>query len=107
MTPALYAGAGLLFTLSAVSYYQGRFRFAAVVGAAYYGVLTPVVLEGMGPIGAAASLLLLAAAPATYLAVHVVDARRGLFLLPTIYAIPIAFLTALFLWAIAGVVLLF
>ena len=105
MIPALFAGAGLLFIISALSYYHGRFTIAAVLGALYYGALAPAVLDGMGPVGAAAALLLLAVAPATYLGVHMVDARRGLFLLPTIYAIPIAFLTGLLLWAIAGVAL--
>jgi hypothetical protein len=104
---ALYAGAAALYLLCAVLYYRGRFGWAALVGALFFVALTPVVLDGMGPVAAGAALGLLAVAPAAYLVVHAVDARRGLFLLPTVYSIPIAFVGALALWALAGLALLF
>ncbi len=69
--------------------------------------LTPVVLAAMGPVAAGAALALLAAIPAAYLVVHAVDARRGIFLLPTVYSIPIAFVCALGLWLLTGLALLF
>lgn len=104
---AVYTGAGALYLLCAVLYYRGHFGYAALVAALFFGALAPVVLGAMGPIGAAAALVLLALIPAAYVVVHAVDARRGVFLLPTVYSIPIAFVCALGLWALTGLALLF
>jgi len=104
---ALYAGAAALYLLCAVLYYRGHFAPSALVGVLFFGALTPVVLAAMGPVAAGAALALLAAIPAAYLVVHAVDARRGIFLLPTVYSIPIAFVCALALWALTGLALLF
>jgi len=104
---AVYAGAGALYVLCAVLYHRGRFDYAALVAALFFGALTPVVLAAMAPVAAAAALALLAGLPAAYLVVHAVDARRGIFLLPTVYSIPIAFVCALALWVLTGLALLF
>jgi hypothetical protein len=104
---AAYAGAAALYVLCAVLYYRGRFGYAAIAGALFLGALAPVVLASMGPVAAAAALALLAALPAAYLVVHAVDARYGIFLLPTVYSIPIAFVCALGLWVLTGLALLF
>jgi hypothetical protein len=104
---AVHAGAGALYVLCAVLYYRGHFGYAALVAALFLGALTPVVLGAMAPVAAGAALVLLAAIPAGYLVLHAVDARRGVFLLPTVYSIPIAFVSALGLWVLTGVALLF
>jgi len=104
---AVHAGAGALYVFSAVLYYRGHFGYAALVAALFFGALTPVVLGAMGPVAAGAALTLLAAIPAAYVVVHAVDARRGIFLLPTVYSIPIAFVCALGLWVLTGLALLF
>jgi hypothetical protein len=103
---APYAAAGALYLACAVLYYRGYFAWAALAGALFLGALAPVVLAVMGPVAAGAALALLAGLPAAYLVVHAVDARYGLFLLPTVYSIPIAFVSALALWALAGLALL-
>jgi len=90
------------YALAAFAYYRGRFGLAALLGVAFAGLVAPVAVTGLGPVAGAAVLALLAAAPGIYLVVHCVDARRGLFLLPTIYAIPIAFVCALALLLLAG-----
>jgi ABC-type antimicrobial peptide transport system permease subunit len=104
---AVHAGAAALYVLCAVLYYRGRFGYAAIAGALFFGALAPVVPAVMGPVTAALALALLAALPVGYLVVHVVDARYGIFLLPTVYSIPIAFVCALALWVVTGLALLF
>ncbi|MHC4971312.1 MAG: hypothetical protein ACYTG3_03180 [Planctomycetota bacterium] len=103
---APYAAAAALYLVCAVLYFRGHFAWAALAGALFLGALTPVVLAAMGPAAAAAALALLAGVPAAYLVLHAVDARQGLFLLPTVYSIPIAFVASLLLWALTGVALL-
>lgn len=103
---AVYAAAGALYLACAVLYYRGHFAYAALAGALFLGALTPVVLGAMGPVAGAVALAVLAALPAGYLVTHAVDARRGIFLLPTVYSIPIAFVAALALWVLTGLALL-
>lgn len=106
MTGALFAGACAAYTAAALLYYAGRFVPAMAAGAAFWGLTGAVVLDAMGPVGAAVSWLLLAAAPAIYLAVHAVDAKRGMFLLPTVYSIPLAFVAGLVLLCVTALALL-
>ena len=101
-----YAAAAALYLTCAVLYFRGHFAWAALAGALFLGALAPVVLAAMGPVAGGVALLALAALPAAYLVVHAVDARCGIFLLPTVYSIPIAFVTSLLLWALTGLALL-
>ena len=107
MTEALYAGAAAVFLAACVVYFRGHFRGAGLLGLIYAGLVGTVVARSMGPVGATAALVLLCLAPAIFLGIHIVDARRGIFLLPTIYSIPIAFLCGALLWIIAGLGILF
>ncbi len=103
---APYAAAAALYLVCAVLYFRGRFAWAALAGALFLGALAPVALAALGPLAGGAALLVLAAVPAVYVVVHAVDARYGLFLLPTVYSIPIAFVASLLLWALTGLALL-
>jgi len=103
MIAALYAAAAVAFFGTAALYFRGLFRTALVGGAVYGGLIARVVWASMGPVPATVSLLLLLLGPAIYVGVHILDARKGLFLLPTIYSIPIAFLAGGALLAVAGV----
>lgn len=103
---APYAAAAALYLVCAVLYFRGHFAGAALAGALFLGALTPVVLAAMGPLAACVALVVLAGLPAAYLVVHAVDARYGVFLLPTVYSIPIAFVASLALWALTGLALL-
>jgi hypothetical protein len=96
----LFAAAA--YALSAWIYFRGRFGLAALGGAIYAGLMAPSAMRFLGGPGGVAAFVLLAVAPAVYLAVHAVDARRGLFLLPTIYSIPIAFVCGLLLWLVVA-----
>lgn len=102
MTAAFLCGAALLFAAAAVAYFFGRFLVAAVLGAGYWGTAGAVLFAEM-PVPAAATVVaLLAALPAALLVVHAVDIRRGIFLLPTVYSIPLAFVAGLLLWLVAA-----
>lgn len=103
---APYAAAAVLYLVCAVLYFRGHFAWAALAGALFLGALAPVVLAAMGPLSGGAALFGLAAIPAAYVVVHAVDARYGIFLLPTVYSIPIAFVASLLLWALTGLALL-
>jgi hypothetical protein len=103
---APYAAAAALYLLCAVLYFRGHFAWAALLGALFLGALTPVVLAAMGPVAAGAALALLAGVPAAYLVLHAFDARYGVFLLPTVYSIPIAFVSSFALLVLTGLALL-
>jgi hypothetical protein len=102
MTLALLAGAALLFAAACLAYFHGRFLAASALGAAYWTAAGAVLFRELPPWGAAAALVPLAALPAFLLAVHAVDIRKGIFLLPTVYAIPLAFLAGALLWLVAA-----
>ncbi|MHC4547332.1 MAG: hypothetical protein ACYTEZ_01030 [Planctomycetota bacterium] len=106
MNPALFGGAAALYLACGVLYYRGHFGLATLAGLLFFAALAPVVLAALGPVAGGGALALLAAAPLAYLAVHALDARRGLFLLPTIYSIPIAFVCGVTLWILTGLALL-
>ena len=100
-----FAAATALYLLGAILYYRGRFALAGAAGLAYAGVAAWIVAGAMGPVGATVTLALLAVLPVAALVVHIVDVHRGIFLLPTIYAIPLAFACGLVLWLVAGLAL--
>jgi hypothetical protein len=106
MSAASFAGAAAAYAAAAFLYYRGRFRGALAAAAAFAALVAPAVCAGMGPVAAAVALVLLLAAPLGYVLVHIVDARRGIFLLPTIYAIPLAFLAGAALLLATGLALL-
>jgi len=94
--------AAAAYALSAWIYFRGRFGLAALGGVAFAALMAPLALRYLGGPGGAVVFALFAVAPAVYLAVHAADARRGLFLLPTIYSIPIAFVCGLLLWVVVA-----
>jgi len=106
MSALLLLGAAAAYALAAFAYFRGRFGTASLLGLVFLGLVAPVAIGGLGAVAGGIILALLAVAPGVYLVVHCVDARRGLFLLPTIYSIPIAFVCALVLLALAGLGLL-
>ena len=97
MTGFLLLGAAAAYVASAWIYFRGRFRLAAFLGAVFAGLMAPAAVGSLGGLGGLLALALLAVAPGVYLVVHVVDAKKGLFLLPTIYSIPLAFVCGLVL----------
>jgi hypothetical protein len=103
---ALYAGAAAAFLLSAVLYFRTAFAAAALCGLAYLVLVSIVVVEAMGPVGATVTAVLLLAVPNGLLLVHAYDARKGVFLLPTIYAIPIAFFAGAVTLVVTGLAML-
>jgi hypothetical protein len=107
MTGLLLLGAAAAYALSAWIYFHGRFGLAALCGAVYAALMAPAAVQYLGAPGGAVAFALLAVAPGVYLVVHAVDARKGLFLLPTIYSIPLAFVCGLLLWVVvaAGAIL--
>jgi hypothetical protein len=98
----IVVAAAVVYAASAWIYFRGRFGWAALGGAVFAGLMAPTAVANLGGLGGAAAFAVLAVAPAVYLVVHAVDARRGLFLLPTIYSIPIAFVCGLALWVVVA-----
>ena len=102
MTPALYGLAAVLFLVSSVGYFHGRFGFAYLTGVAYWACAGAVVLRTMDTPMALVTLVPLCFLPALFLFVHTVDARTGTFIFPTMYSIPVAYLTGALLLLAAG-----
>lgn len=96
------------FFTAAVVYFHARFKLAVALGVVFWASVAPVVWNGCGAVGATVALTLLLAGPVAFLLVHWYDVRKGgIFYLPTIYAIPLAFLCGLALLAVATLGLIF
>ncbi len=106
MTLLLHLLSGLVFIACGRVYFHGHFRSAAALGLLDAALSAAVAIRSLPPVAAAAALLLLLVLPLGFVALHAVDARQGIFLLPTIYAIPIAFLAGALLWGLLSVVLI-
>ena len=102
----LLAAALILFVVSAEAYFHARFLLAVPTGFGFWACMVTVVLTGMGSLAAWLVLLPLCVLPAVFLAVYLVDARTGTFIFPTIYSIPVAYLTGALLWIAGGIGLL-
>ncbi len=102
MTGCLWLAAGGVLLAAGWIYFRGAFRLATALALGYWALAGMVVCRSLPPVPAVIVLALLVAIPAALLALHMIDARKGLFLIPTIYAIPLAFLTAILLWLVAG-----
>jgi len=103
---SLFLAATAALFLACALYFRGRFLLAAVLGIAYAALAFETARPRLPSTLFWTSFLLFCVAPGSFLGLHVVDIRRGIFLLPTIYSIPIAFLGAGFFWALVGVALL-
>ncbi len=107
MSPVLYGLAVVLFLVSSFGYFHGRFGLAYLTGVAYWACAGAVVLREMGALAAWLVLIPLCFLPALFLFVHTVDARTGTFIFPTMYSIPVAYLTGALLLIAAGAGLAF
>ena len=106
MTLLLFGAATCVLVTCCILYYNGRLWAAGIGGLVYGGLIGTVAARSMAPWLAIVLVALFAVAPGVYVIVHAVDARRGLFLLPTIYSIPLAFLAGVILWGCTGLGLL-
>lgn len=102
----LYLAALAAFLLGAVVYYVGWFVFAGLVALVFAVLMGAAVAGAMGPVAAGVLIALFLAGPAVFLGVHAVDARKGIFLLPTIYSIPLAFVCGALMLVVTGLALL-
>jgi len=102
MASLLWLAAGVALFAAGLAYFRGGFHLAAALGVAYWSLAGAVLWRTLPPPASVPLLVALVAVPAVLLALHAIDARRGLFLVPTIYAIPLAFLTGLLLWIVAA-----
>jgi len=83
-----------VFLTASVLYYRARFLYASVAGLVLAVLLGVLLAQTFGAVAAIVIGALLLVSPAAFVAVHAVDARRGIFLLPTVYSIPLAFACA-------------
>ena len=83
-----------VFLAASVLYYHARFLFAGVAGLALTVLLSILLAQMFSVVTAVVLGALLLLGPAVFVAVHAVDARRGIFLLPTVYSIPLAYACA-------------
>ena len=107
MSLALYGLAVVLFLVSSFGYFHGRFGLAYLTGVAFWACSGAVVLREMGGALAWITLIPLLFLPALFLFVHTVDARTGTFIFPTMYSIPVAYLTGAILVVVAAAGLAF
>ncbi len=83
-----------VFIAASVFYYHARFLFASVFGLALAMLLGILLAQTVSVVTAVVLGTLLLLGPTVFVAVHAVDAHRGIFLLPTVYSIPLAFACA-------------
>lgn len=106
MTGGLLGAAALFYLAGAWTYFRVRWRLAGAAAAGFYAATAWLSWEALGPLGGVLLYLPLGALPGTFLVLHAVDARVGFFMLPSFYAIPLAFLSGVLLWAALGVAVL-
>ncbi len=82
-----------LFVLAGVVYFRGAFVLTTLLALGFWAAMARAMTLHASPGAAIAAIGLLIVLPAVFLVIHSYDAKRGVFLLPTIYAIPFAFLT--------------
>ena len=82
------------FLLACVLYFRTRFLYASLTGIALAGLLGVLLFDTFATVTAVLLTVLLLLIPAGFVIVHAIDARKGIFLLPTIYGIAVAFLGA-------------
>ena len=102
--PGIWAGAALanfsvnLSIPAAIGIATGNTLEALCAG--YLACAVPLALAVLDPVSAALVLATFGALPAAALAAHAFDARTGRFLLPTVYAIPLASFLLIALWLV-------
>ena len=101
-----YLATVVAFWVTAVLYYRGALWAASLCGLAFGVLATRTLYGAVGPIAFAVIGGLLIVGPGGLVMLHAVDVRKGLCLWPTIYSIPLAFLSGLLLIMLTGVVLL-
>ncbi len=99
---ACFAGATAVLAAACAVYFRGRFAASALLGALYAGLMVLPARAGLGTGLGTTLLALLLGLPSLFLLVHVIDLRRGIFLAPTVYAIPCVFIGAAALWVTTG-----
>ncbi|MGQ0613346.1 MAG: hypothetical protein ACT4PV_06385 [Planctomycetaceae bacterium] len=95
---ACFAGATAALAAACVVYFRGRFSASALLGALYAGLMVLPARSGLGTGPGSVLLALFLGLPALFLLLHIIDLRRGLFLVPTVYAIPCVFFGDAALW---------
>jgi len=88
MTGLLVSAA--LFALACLVYYRGRFLPALLLEALFLVAVSATARCVMAPAAAWTAIALLSLLPAALLLLHLIDARFGVFLVPTIYSIAVA-----------------
>ena len=101
-----FLAAALAFLVTAVLYYRGAFWAAGLTGIAFGVLIGRLVFTALGSIAGPVVGVLFLGGPAALLVIHAIDARKGLFLWPTIYAIPLGFLSGALLLGITGLAIL-
>ena len=81
----------LAMVAGSVAYHYGYFRLASLLGLGIAAALMVVLPRELGHTPGWIVFAILVLFPTLCVAVHAFDAKRGYFLIPTVYAIQIAF----------------
>jgi len=93
--------AAVAYLVAAVAYFRGLFRLSGAIGVLFWALAAVVVAGETTLFPALLILLVFGLFPAAFLLTHVIDLRKGLFIFPTIYSIPVAFAAGIVLWLAA------
>jgi len=93
--------AAAAYLAAAVAYFKGFFRLSGAAGAVFWGLMAVAVVRETTLVCALVILAVFGLFPAAFLLTHVIDLKRGLFIFPTIYSIPVAFTAGILLWLAA------
>jgi len=93
--------AAAAYLAAAVAYFRGLFRLSGAIGVLFWALAAVAVARGTTLVPALLIFVGFGLLPAAFLLTHVIDLRKGLFIFPTIYSIPIAFAAGVVLWLAA------
>ncbi|MEE8106089.1 MAG: hypothetical protein V3T86_11195 [Planctomycetota bacterium] len=106
MTALWFVGATLVLIAAGYLYHHSHFWIAAVLGLTFVGTMLWLSFPVTNPTLWTLFTVVVVIGPMILLAWHTIDQRLGLFLLPTVYSIPLAMICAAFLWLSCGISLL-
>ena len=100
-----YGAIVVVFVTTAVLYFHGFLRVAAVLGVLFWAATAHLLHASVGPLWMSLLFIPLGLAPALFLLLHAIDIRTGMCTAPTVYSIPIAFFLGAILVLATGLLL--
>lgn len=106
MTALWFAGATLMFVVACYVYFRCHFIVAAILALLFVASMLKLSFPASNPILWTLVTVFIVIGPMILLTWHTIDQHFGIFMLPTVYSIPLAIVCSGILWLYCGTVLL-